>query len=82
MENIFQAKNTFPTTLYFMKKPRKHRASSDIRSRSQKHLTNKKQQLTLARLSEKYLPLYDAGIILREKSVQAIARMQWNTYDD
>lgn len=30
----------------------------------------------------KYLPLYDTGIILREKSFQAIARMQWNTYDD
>lgn len=82
MENIFQTKNTFPTTLYFMKKPRKHRAGSDIRSRSQKHLTNKKQQLTPTILSEKYLPLYDTGIILREKSFQAIARMQWNTYDD
>lgn len=82
MENIFQTKNTFPTTLYFMKKPRKHRASGDIRSRSQKHLIHKKQQLKLKMPDGKYLPLYDTGIILREKSFQAIARMQWNTYDD
>ncbi len=41
-----------------------------------------KQQLKPMMLDGKYLPLYDTGIILREKSFQAIARMQWNTYDD